>query len=61
MEALTHLALAVVCAFACYKFRQDAAKTDVTQDAGAFQGPALMTTGSAIMTVVFLILAVQAL
>ena len=52
MEALVHLVLKIICAFACFKFRQDA---------GVFQGPALMTTGSAIMAMVFLVHAVQAL
>ena len=61
MEALVHLVLKIICAFACFRFRQDAAKTDVTQDAGVLQGPALMTTGSAIMAMVFLVHAVQAI
>ena len=61
MEALVHLVLKIICAFACFKFRQNAAKTYVTQDAGVFQGPALMTTGSVIMAMVFLVHAVQAL
>ncbi len=61
MEAFVHLVLKIICAFACFKFRQDAARTDVTQYGGVFQGPALMTTGSAIMAMVFLVHAVQAI
>ena len=61
MESLVHLVLKFICTFACFKFSQDAAKADVAQDAGVLQGPALMTTGSAIMAMVFLVHAVQAL
>ncbi len=61
MTALLFLIIAGVCGYFCIKFRNKAADTSVITQTGDYQSNALATTALGILTVVFLILAFNAL